>query len=146
MNYKIELIREWESVEVERRASDAQKRDKNNLKIAHSTIKRYLNPPSDTYYALEYAYHLLRDVTGKTVLDYGCGAGENSVLIAHHGGDVVGVDISPELLEIATQRMNLHGFGNHRINRNDSFKTPKNLGTNRNSFGILSFFRRWITT
>ena len=111
MNYKNETIREWETVEVERSASEAQKKGVKDLKIADPIIQRYLEPPKDTHFPLEYAYNLLGDVTGKTILDYGCGAGENSVLIAHHGGDVVGVDISPELLEIAEQRMNLHNFG-----------------------------------
>jgi len=50
-------------------------------------------------------------VRGLTVLDYGCGAGENSVLIAMHGAEkVVGVDISPELIELGRQRLALHGF------------------------------------
>lgn len=110
MNYKNETIREWENVEVERSASEAQKKGDKDLKIDGATIQRYLEPPENTFYPLEYAYHLLGDVSGKTVLDYGCGAGENSVLVAKHGGDVIGVDISPELLEIAGQRMDLHGF------------------------------------
>src|SRR5688500_10843099 len=97
----VEDIRKWESVEVERSAGEAQKRETEDLLLAEKTIERYLNPPADTPYQLEYAYHLLGDVKGKTVLDYGCGAGENSVLIASHGAArVIGIDISPELVEL----------------------------------------------
>ncbi|MBP9664515.1 MAG: class I SAM-dependent methyltransferase [Pyrinomonadaceae bacterium] len=36
--------------------------------------------------------------------------GENSVLIAAHGGKPVGVDISPELIRLAERRMARHGY------------------------------------
>jgi predicted RNA methylase len=80
-----EEIKKWESVEVERSASEASRRETENLRLDEKTVERYLNPPVDTPYQLEFAYHLLGDVREKTVLDYGCGAGENSVLIASHG-------------------------------------------------------------
>jgi SAM-dependent methyltransferase len=106
-----EEIRKWENVEVERSASEAQKRETENLRLDERTVERYLNPPADTPYQLEYAYHLLSDVKGKTVLDYGCGAGENSVLIASHGAEkVIGIDISPELVALGHERLKLHGF------------------------------------
>lgn len=107
----VEEIRKWESVEVERSASEAQKREAENLRLNEKTIERYSNPPADTPYELEFAYHLLGDVSGQTVLDYGCGAGENSVLIASHGArKVIGIDISPELVELGEKRLALHGF------------------------------------
>jgi ubiquinone/menaquinone biosynthesis C-methylase UbiE len=112
MTANVEEIRKWESVEVERSASEASRRETENLLLPQKTIERYLNPPADTPYQLEFAYHLLGDVKGKTVLDYGCGAGENSVLIAAHGAErVIGIDISPELVELGQQRLALHGFG-----------------------------------
>ena len=107
----VEEIRKWESVEVERSASEAQKRETENLRLDEKTIERYLNPPADTPYQLEFAYHLLGDMRRKTVLDYGCGAGENSVLIASHGAArVLGIDISPALVELGEKRLALHGF------------------------------------
>ncbi len=106
----VQEIKKWESVEVERSASDARRRASNDLLIKREIIERYANPPADTFYALEYLYHLLGDVSGKTVLDYGCGAGENAVLVASHGGRVVGVDISPELIELAEKRLAAHNF------------------------------------
>lgn len=105
---KVEEIKKWETVEVERSASEAKRKDAEDLRIAAHIIERYRNPPADTHFPLEYAYHLLGDVSGKTVLDYGCGLGDNTVLLASRGANVVGVDISPELIELAEKRMRQH--------------------------------------
>ncbi|MBC7899304.1 MAG: class I SAM-dependent methyltransferase [Saprospiraceae bacterium] len=104
-------IKKWESVEVERSASEAQKKLTDDLRISDRIIERYSKPPADTPYPLEFAYYLLGDAAGKTVLDYGCGSGDNSVLLADHGAKVIGVDISPELTDLANKRLDLHGFG-----------------------------------
>lgn len=106
----IDEIKKWETLEVERSASEAQRRGNENLRLRDDIVERYLSPPADTPFHLEYSYHMLGDVTGKTVLDYGCGMGENSVLVAAHGGKVIGVDISPESLELASKRMEQHGY------------------------------------
>jgi SAM-dependent methyltransferase len=106
----VQEIKKWESVEVERSASEAKKKDAEDLRIRREIISRYQNPPAETFYALEYLYHLLGDASGKTVLDYGCGAGENAVLAASHGARVVGVDISPELIELAEKRLAAHNL------------------------------------
>lgn len=98
---KVEEIKKWETVEVERSASEAQKKLTDDLLIRDKIIERYANPAADTNFPLEYAYHLLGDAHSKTVLDYGCGSGDNSVLLANHGAKVVGVDISPDLIELA---------------------------------------------
>jgi ubiquinone/menaquinone biosynthesis C-methylase UbiE len=89
--------------EIERSASEASKVA---LKPIHRTqIDRYLNPPADTPYGLEYAFHLLGDVRGKTVLDLGCGTGENIVPLLQRGARVIGIDISPDSIAIARQRL-----------------------------------------
>lgn len=88
--------------EVERSASEA---GKIALKSLRAEIDRYLNPPADTAFALEYAFHLLGDVRGKTVLDLGCGTGENSIVLLRKGARVIGVDISPDLVAIAQERL-----------------------------------------
>ena len=41
------------------------------------------------------------DLRGSLVLDYGCGVGDFSLLLAHHGARVCGIDISPKLIEQA---------------------------------------------
>jgi SAM-dependent methyltransferase len=70
-------------------------------------VERYLNPPVDTAFPLEYAFALLGDIRGKTVLDFGCGAGENIVPLVERGARVVGVDISPDLIALARRRLAL---------------------------------------
>lgn len=44
------------------------------------------------------------DLRGKRVLDAGCGTGALAVELATRGADVVAVDISPQLVDIATKR------------------------------------------
>lgn len=46
-------------------------------------------------------FRLLGDVRGLRILDAGCGAGYLSRLLAGRGASVVGVDLSPRLLEVA---------------------------------------------
>jgi SAM-dependent methyltransferase len=70
-----------------------------------SEVERYLNPPGNSPYALEYAFHLLGDARGKKVLDLGCGHGENVALLVERGAAVIGIDLSPELVQLAEQRM-----------------------------------------
>lgn len=44
------------------------------------------------------------DVSGLNVLDAGCGEGYLSRILAHWGGNVTGIDISPRLIEIARSK------------------------------------------
>jgi SAM-dependent methyltransferase len=89
--------------EIERSAFEASKVV---LKPTERTeIDRYLNPPAHTPYALEYAFYLLGDVRGKTVLDLGCGTGANVIPLLERGARVVGIDLSPELIAIAQKRL-----------------------------------------
>lgn len=73
-------------------------------------VERYLSPPLDTCYRLEYAFHLLGDVRGKMVLDLGCGIGDNIVPLVKRGACVLGMDISPELIELAQERLKRGGI------------------------------------
>ena len=50
----------------------------------------------------------LGDLRGKRVLDAGCGTGAASQAMAEAGAKVVGVDISPSLIEIAQKRLPEH--------------------------------------
>lgn len=44
------------------------------------------------------------DLHGRRVLDAGCGTGALAIEAARRGADVVGIDISPNLIEVARQR------------------------------------------
>ncbi|MHB8216818.1 MAG: class I SAM-dependent methyltransferase [Candidatus Sulfotelmatobacter sp.] len=101
-------LSELDRAEIERSAKEAKqvrielpKRDQ---------VERYLNPPSDTPFPLEYAFSLLGDIRGKTVLDFGCGTGENIVPLVERGARVIGIDISPDLIALARQRLALAGL------------------------------------
>ncbi len=48
---------------------------------------------------------LPEDLRGARVLDAGCGAGQMCEALALKGADVLGIDISPSLLEVAEKRM-----------------------------------------
>ncbi|MGR3541578.1 MAG: magnesium protoporphyrin IX methyltransferase [Hasllibacter sp.] len=47
---------------------------------------------------------LPKDLSGKRVLDAGCGAGDLSVALAVRGAEVVGVDLAPAMLKVARKR------------------------------------------
>jgi SAM-dependent methyltransferase len=59
---------------------------------------------------LEYAFYLLGNVQGKLVLDLGCGSGEEVVPLRQRGARVIGMDISPDLIAIASERLQKYGL------------------------------------
>jgi 2-polyprenyl-3-methyl-5-hydroxy-6-metoxy-1,4-benzoquinol methylase len=103
------LSAHYEADEKRRSALDASRR-KDSLVANPALLARYSAPPANTPFQLEYSFHLLGDVQDKKVLDYGCGAGENALLLASRGASVTGIDISPELIEIAKRRLELNGL------------------------------------
>lgn len=103
-------IEQWERAEVRRSAAEASHFDATDLRADEAGLARYLDPPADTCYPLEYSFHLLGDVRGKTVLEYGCGDGLNTLPLARRGARVKSLDISPELIEIARRRLAVNGI------------------------------------
>ncbi|MFZ0773013.1 MAG: class I SAM-dependent methyltransferase [Candidatus Sulfotelmatobacter sp.] len=101
-------ISDRDQAEVERSAEEA--RSTILAEPDRTQIDRYLSPPSDTAYSLEYAFHLLGDIRGKTVLDLGCGTGENIVPLLERGARVTGIDISPDLIALAQRRLQKAGL------------------------------------
>jgi len=89
-----------DEAEILRSANEARK-----IILSPAEVKRYLNPPADTAFPLEYAFHLLGDIRGKQVLDLGCGTGEKTVTLVKRGARVIGIDISPDLICLARERM-----------------------------------------
>jgi 2-polyprenyl-3-methyl-5-hydroxy-6-metoxy-1,4-benzoquinol methylase len=95
---------ERDQEEIQRSAIEAAR-----IVLAPISVDRYLNPSLNAAYALEFAYFLLGDVRGRTVLDLGCGSGQNLIALASRGANVLGVDISPHLIRLAQQRLDNAG-------------------------------------
>ena len=105
-----ERMRAWETAEISRSGLEAQlTKHVTGLRLDHRTLSRYRNPPADTWFPLEYAYHLLGDVQGRRVVDFGCGSGANSVHLALRGAALAGLDISEALIRLARERLAANG-------------------------------------
>ena len=72
-------IQEWEREEIRRSVIESAYTAKSLVRYSDRDIDRFLHASPDTIYPLEYSHSLLGDVSGKTVLDFGCGAGKSSV-------------------------------------------------------------------
>lgn len=68
------------------------------------------------------------DLRGARILDAGCGAGQMTAELAARGADVVAVDISPALVEIAQKRLD------DRLKRQVSFHSGDMLAANLGRF------------
>jgi SAM-dependent methyltransferase len=99
-----------ERAEVARSAVEAAETDGTDLRLSEAVVARYLDPPAGTGYPLEYAFHLLGDVRGTMVLDYGCSDGLNAVALARRGARICALDISEALLRIARRRLLANGI------------------------------------
>ena len=69
-----------------------------------SRVRQTVRAGRDKMRALMLA-QLPRDLHGARVLDGGCGAGQMTAELAARGAEVVAVDISPALLQIAARRL-----------------------------------------
>lgn len=98
----------WERAEIRRSSVEASLTPDAALRVSARQLARYVQPPGETPYALEYAYHLLGDVRGLRIVDFGCGSGANAVQLANRGAHVWAVDISEDLIRIAERRMGVN--------------------------------------
>lgn len=71
-------------------------------KIADKYANQYFNDLSDSPYFDKFLSYLAK---GSKVLDIGCGNGNFSKYISDKGFDCEGVDLSPEMLKIARERI-----------------------------------------
>jgi SAM-dependent methyltransferase len=101
----------WERAEIARSAIEATLTADAALRSSVKTLTRYVKPPAETPYPLEFAYHLLGNVEGLKILDFGCGSGANTVLLAGRGAHVWAVDISEDLIRLGQRRMDVNGRG-----------------------------------
>ena len=106
----ISSLKERERAETKRSALEAAQTAPAILVSDPEQVARYYNPPADTIHPLEYAFHILGDVKGKIILEYGCGDGVNTVPLAKRGAHVIALDLSPELIAVAKQRLLAHGI------------------------------------
>ena len=109
MTTRTESMQQWERAEIARSSVEATLTADAALRVSAGTFARYQQPPPDTAYPLEFAYHALGDVTGKRVVDFGCGSGANTALLANRGAHVWGIDISEDLLRLAQRRLEVSG-------------------------------------
>ncbi len=61
--------------------------------------------PHNAYYERPATLSLMPEVKGKRVLDAGCGSGVYSEWLIEHGAEIVAVDASPKMVELAKQRL-----------------------------------------
>ena len=86
--------------------------------------KATMSAKSDPIYSLgilekadKYAYGLLGDLKDKIVLEIGCRTGEHAIRFAKGGALVYPIDVSPRMVEQASQRLEEEGLGNQIIVR-----------------------------
>jgi SAM-dependent methyltransferase len=117
-------LREWELAEIRRSAAEAERVNRAALRASEDNIRQYMDPPADTLSDLQYAFHLLGDVRGREVLEYGSGWGENTILLARRGARVHALDISPDLIDINRKRMEVNGVQGVRFSVASAYEVP----------------------
>lgn len=98
--------------------SEAEARRRQNESDFHDRWAAGLDPADtlvdETFTSItaidnQYILAQFGDVRGKRVLDYGCGSAEGGVYLAKQGAEVVGIDVSPGMLEAARNLARYHG-------------------------------------
>ena len=83
--------------------------------IPAATIERY-RKCSKPFLVAENPFHTLGNLTGKRVLEIGCGDGGNSVLLSLRGArQVVGIELCTKAVEAARKRAKAHGLSEDQI-------------------------------
>lgn len=87
--------------------------DQQGLNILRSQENLVLDDPlrflAGSSIAFDYSMKLIGDVTGRRVLDYGCGSGWLAVYLAKMGAEAYGFDISSKLVEVGIKRAEVNG-------------------------------------
>lgn len=71
---------------------------------AYVTRREQSGPDTDPFGLLPPMLDLLEDITGRRVLDAGCGEGYLARVLAARGAQVTAIDLSPRLIELARAR------------------------------------------
>jgi SAM-dependent methyltransferase len=110
--------------------TDDRQVSEDSLVLPAADIRRYYRPRPDTVFPREYAFHLLGDVEGRTILDLGCGDGVNTVILASLGARVVSLDISEKSLELTGQRATANRVDNRvQLLHSDATAIPIDAGS-----------------
>ena len=88
----------------------ANEKSNQHLQLDPLTVRRYAMPSLRRRFHPEYRFRVLGSLSGKDVLDAGCGDGSNSVLLAKLGARVTGVDVSRASVELAKKRAAVNGL------------------------------------
>src|SRR5581483_603556 len=72
-----------------------------------ATLERYRLHKNWRINSKEFLFHSIAKFSPKRVCDFGCGAGETSTELAAAGYQVIGFDISPEMIALARRRAEL---------------------------------------
>lgn len=97
--------------EADKNLVGSQGRDGYGVKSTTSLVREVLRDPLFGQ-ALDYALRHLGDLSGKVVVDAGCGDGTLSAYFALLGATVIGVDKNLNAIEKATERIKMFGLAN----------------------------------
>jgi ubiquinone/menaquinone biosynthesis C-methylase UbiE len=75
-------------------------------------MRPYEQPRQNSAFPIEYAFHLLEGVNGRTVVDLGCRSGLNTVILAKLGAKVIAMDASDSSLALTEHRAKASGVRN----------------------------------
>jgi SAM-dependent methyltransferase len=74
-------------------------------RLADAYAQRIDTKAHNAFYERPATLSLLPPVQGKRVLDAGCGPGVYAEWLLSHGAEVVGIDVSPRMVELAERRL-----------------------------------------
>lgn len=95
-----------------------------------SVVERYRVHRMWRLFNKEFIFKSLGNLEGKTVFDFGCGEGQLAVQMALLGARVAGVDISPELIDLARRRAELnHVTDRAQFQVSDVLESPPAQGS-----------------
>jgi len=100
-------------------------------------VERYREARHGRVFPAEFLFAHLKDIRDADVLDFGCGDGALSVILARLGARVTAVDISPELIDVARQRAEVNGVAD-RIHFMERDITAAPLPANQFDFAVCN--------